>query len=124
MIGDTSSPLAIADKKPAFTYAASSTPGGTRSLINSNKNDSSPAGGFFNNSIKSVTCSGLSGLGGIPSAARSATCSRYCCNTTASSHFRTCPPCLQTETLKSPQRRLPVSSYECKQAARWKNKPI
>jgi hypothetical protein len=75
--GEVTSFLTIALKKPAFTYAASSTPGGTRSEISSIKNSSSPAGGFFNNSTKPVTCSGLSGFGGIPSAARSATCLRY-----------------------------------------------
>src|SRR5690554_2630587 len=89
IIGEVTSPLVIAAKKPAFTYAASSTPGGTRSLINSSKNASSPAGGFFSNSTKSATCSGFRGFGGIPSAARSATCARYCSNTNDSSQVDT-----------------------------------
>ena len=48
-------------------------------------NPSSPFGGFFNNSTKAATCSAFKGLAGIPWAARSATCSRYSCNTVMSS---------------------------------------
>ena len=76
---------AIADKNPALTYAASSTPGGTRLETKSRINFSSPAGGSFRSSTRPETCSADRGLGGIPNLARSVTCSRYASNTKISS---------------------------------------
>ena len=75
--GQTLLPLAISARNSAFTAAASSTPAGTRLVIRSSKKSSSPAGGFFNNSIRSVTCRELRGSGGTPSVLRSSTCLRY-----------------------------------------------
>ena len=94
--GEVASPLATAARKPALTYAASSTPGGTRLTNKSVRNSSSPAGGFFSSSTSAAIWEASKGLGTIPWAARSATCLRYSSSTTLSSlslcrAFR--PPC-------------------------------
>ena len=70
--GDVTEPSTMAARKLALTYAASSTPGGTRVASSSFSAASSPAGGFFISSTSSATCLASSGLGTIPSAARSA----------------------------------------------------
>src|SRR5687768_9258614 len=67
----------MAARYDALTFAASSTPAGTRWVIRSSRNCSSPAGGFFSSSITSAVCSAVSGKGGMPRAARSAACWRY-----------------------------------------------
>ena len=66
-------PPAIAASQPALTLAASSTPAGTRWVISSSRNASSPAGGSFSSAMTAAVCSAVSGSGGMPSAARSAT---------------------------------------------------
>ena len=69
-------PKATAARYDALTLAASSTPAGTRCVIKSTRKSPSPAGGFLINSIRSAVCCADSGSGGMPNAARSATCLR------------------------------------------------
>ena len=75
-IGEITSPLVMADKKLALIKAASSTPAGTRLTNKLRMNSSSPLGGYLINSTKAAICSALSGIGTMPSAARSSTCLR------------------------------------------------
>ena len=75
-----SSFLAIAERKLAFTYAASSTPGGTRLANSSIKNSASPSGGCLMRDINSAVSCALSGLGGIEFSALSKAFFRYVSN--------------------------------------------
>ena len=63
-------------RKALLTRAASSTPAGTRLVIRSTRNSSSPAGGFFRSATRSTVCGADSGSGGMPRDARSATWER------------------------------------------------
>ncbi len=69
-------PLATLARKAAFTRAASSTPAGTRWIRSSTRAFSSPAGGWARRVTSSEVCASVSGRGGMPRAARSATCWR------------------------------------------------
>ena len=64
--GEVVSPLATAVKNAALTYAAGSTPAGVLFVIKSKIYSSSPLGGDLSSSTSSVTCSALSGRGGMP----------------------------------------------------------
>ena len=75
--GDATSPVTIAASQLALTYAASSTPGGTRFSNRSIRTASSPAGGDSSCSQSAATCFASRGLGAMPDAARSATCASY-----------------------------------------------
>mmetsp|Transcript_29766 Transcript_29766/g.65015 ORF Transcript_29766/g.65015 Transcript_29766/m.65015 type:complete len:201 (-) Transcript_29766:24-626(-) len=88
--GDLVVPLATAAKKPALTYAASSTPGGTRVDSSSLMKSSSPAGGASASCTSSATCFASSGFGTIPSALRSSTCLLY--DSAKVDTERVCPP--------------------------------
>ncbi len=67
-------PLTMAVRKSALTYAASSTPGGTRCVKRFSRKSSSPLGGFSSSFTRSEHCAALMGFGTTPMAARSATC--------------------------------------------------
>ena len=70
-------PSSTAVSQLALTYAASSTPGGTRFSNKSISAASSPFGGFSSCSTREATCFASKGLGAMFSAARSATCASY-----------------------------------------------
>ncbi|KAJ1636376.1 hypothetical protein T492DRAFT_959367 [Pavlovales sp. CCMP2436] len=76
MSGEVASPLTMAVRKAAFTYAASSTPGGTRWVSCSSRKADSSAGGFLSSSTSMPVSLASSGGGTIFSLARSAVSSR------------------------------------------------
>ena len=75
--GEETVPSSTAVSQLALTYAASSTPGGTRFSNKSISAASSPFGGFSSCSTREATCFASKGLGAMFSAARSATCASY-----------------------------------------------
>jgi len=75
--GEVAVPSSTAVSQLALTYAASSTPGGTRFSNRSISAASSPLGGFSSCSTSEATCFASKGLGAMFSAARSATCASY-----------------------------------------------
>ena len=75
--GEVAVPSSTAASQLALTYAASSTPGGTRFSNRSISAASSPLGGFSSCSTSEATCFASKGLGAMFSAARSATCASY-----------------------------------------------
>ena len=72
--GEVAVPLAMALRKPALTYADSSTPGGTRWLSSSRSSADSSAGGSSSSLTSAEVRAGSSGLGTMPMALRSSTC--------------------------------------------------